>query len=317
MENLRIILLIIGCIFVLGLYFWEVFFKKEARKNSDILDAIDDLPGTGSIEEISAPAIKQGNSEEEQQLSYADLGSLLTKSRDNLVDYSEKPIDKINTEETNDAIEDPFEKELPLHMSVKDYESSISNENNHDVFSTIESESISNETEQNIENDLPEENYNTGSEIDEETEKEIPENNQLSEDILVLYITSRKHKEFNGLLISKAADEVGMIFGHMNIFHHFGPGKLHSGQPLFSMANMYEPGSFDLGKMADLKTKGITLFMYSPASIDPGVVFELFLNTSQRIAEILDGEVLTVKNEPLNKETIKSLREKAESFSVF
>jgi len=148
-----------------------------------------------------------------------------------------------------------------------------------------------------------------------EQEIEIPENNQSSEDLLVLYITSPTHTLFNGLSISKAADEVGMVYGHMNIFHHFGPGKLHSGQPLFSIANMYEPGSFDLGRMADLKTKGIAAFMYSPASIDASVVFELFLNTTQRIAELLGGEVRTSDNELLNNAAINFLRDKAESLS--
>ena len=54
----------------------------------------------------------------------------------------------------------------------------------------------------------------------EPNETDVPESNKSTDDLLVLYITSPSHISFNGLSISKAADEVGMIYGHMNIFHH-------------------------------------------------------------------------------------------------
>ena len=180
-------------------------------------------------------------------------------------------------------------------------ETESSENNDYDVFAAIEEDIQEHEDERTPE--VPEQDADT------------LKANQSSEDLLVLYITSPAHILFNGLSISKAADEVGMVYGHMNIFHHFGPGKLHSGQPLFSIANMHEPGSFDLGRMADLKTKGVVVFMYSPASIDASVVFELYLNTTQRVAELLGGDVRTSDNEILNTASIKTLRDKAASLS--
>lgn len=293
MDKLRLTLLIVGCFIVLGIYLWEIFFKASPRKKTDILDAVDEIP--------DLPLTPLNNEEEDYSAAMADLGSLLTRTRDENTS-EQPPIEPIATPEPVDTHNEPDDElPLPLEMSVKDFETETSENNDYDVFAAIEEDIQKQEDDISI----------------EESEQDVgtPKANQNCEDLLVLYITSPAHTLFNGLSISKAADEVGMVYGHMNIFHHFGPGKLHSGQPLFSVANMHEPGSFDLGRMADLKTKGIVSFMYSPASIDASVVFELYLNTTQRMAELLGGDVRTSDNELLNASSINLLRDKAASLS--
>jgi cell division protein ZipA len=299
MDKLRLTLLIIGCLIVLGIYLWEIFYKVSPRKKTDILDAVDDIPDIPL-----APLI---NDPEDYSAPTSDLGNLLTQSRNESID-THNPPESFTTSPSKNINEESDESlPMPLEMSVKDYEAELSEHDDYDVFAAIE-EDIHDQEESHINEEgvTPEESVQ---------EADTPNINQDCEDILVLYITSPTHTLFNGLSISKAADEVGMVYGHMNIFHHFGPGKLHSGQPLFSIANMHEPGSFDLGRMSDLKTKGIAAFMYSPASIDGSIVFELYLNTTQRIAELLGGDVRTPDNELLNTSSINSLRDKAASFS--
>ena len=293
MDKLRLTLLIVGCFIVLGIYLWEIFYKANPKKKTDILDAVDEIP--------DIPLAPLNNETEDYSAAMADLGSLLTQSRDQgIVENSPiKPL--VTAEPFNNHDDTDDESPLPLEMSVNDYETDLSENNDYDVFAAIEEDIQEHEDE--ITPEKPEQ------------EAVTPKANQNSDDLLVLYITSPAHTLFNGLSISKAADEIGMVYGHMNIFHHFGPGKLHSGQPLFSLANMHEPGSFDLGRMADLKTKGIVAFMYSPASIDASVVFELYLNTTQRMAELLGGDVRTSDNELLSTASINILRDKAASFS--
>lgn len=293
MDKLRLTLLIVGCFIVLGIYLWEIFYKASPKKKTDILDAVDEIP--------DIPLTPLNNEVEDYSAAMTDLGSLLTQSRDqgivenNLIEPSVTPEPVKNHDDVVD------ESPLSLEMSVKEYEAELSENDDYDVFAAIE-EDIQEQQDEII----PEET---------ELAADTPKANQDSDDLLVLYITSPAHTLFNGLSISKAADEIGMVYGHMNVFHHFGPGKLHSGQPLFSIANMHEPGSFDLGRMADLKTKGVVAFMYSPASIDASVVFELYLNTTQRMAELLGGDVRTSDNELLNTSSINTLRDKAASFS--
>tara|TARA_R110002096_G_scaffold404123_2_gene601840 strand:- start:57138 stop:58028 length:891 start_codon:yes stop_codon:yes gene_type:complete len=294
MDKLRLTLLIVGCFIVLGIYLWEIFYRPSPKKKTDILDAVDEIP--------DVPLTPLNNEPEEYSTVMADLSSLLTQSR-NQTTIETTPVEPVITptprvsNHENADVEPP----LPLDMSVKDYESKRSENDDYDVFAAIEE-------------DIQEQKDEIRPEASEQ-KADAPKINQNSDDLLVLYITSPLPTLFNGLSISKAADEIGMVYGHMNVFHHFGPGKLHSGQPLFSVANMHEPGSFDLGRMADLKTKGIVSFMYSPASIDASVVFELYLNTTQRMAELLGGDIRTPDNEILNATSINALRNKAASFS--
>jgi cell division protein ZipA len=312
MDNLRLILLFIGCLVVLGIYLWEVFSNGTPKKRTDILNAVDESPDI-PVSPVNTNQVATDNYSND---ALADIGSLLTESRNQSVsiDETSKLLNiSDNNLEPKISIDDKPDEELPLEMSVKDFEASMSDEEEPDIFAAIEEELYEQGELDEVEG-YP--NTNDGQHAYEQEEVDLPESNQNNEDILVLYITSPSHISFNGLSISKAAEEVGMIYGHMNIFHHFGPGKLHSGQPLFSISNMHEPGSFDLGRMSDLKTKGLAAFMYSPASIDASVVFELFLNTIQRLAELLGGTVRTSDNEILNNAAINSLREKAESLSV-
>lgn len=292
MDKLRLTLLIIGCLVVLGIYLWEVFFKSVPRKKTDILDAVDDMP--------DMPLTSSNDEADDFSAAMSDLGSLLTQSRNEGMQAYKQAESFTTSQAPNTPDESHEDLPLPLEQSVKDYEAELSQKNDYDVFAAIEE-------------DIHEQETTASTEVDQQIE--VSGLDKDSDEILVLFITSPTHTLFNGLSISKAADEVGMVYGHMNIFHHFGPGKLHSGQPLFSIANMYEPGSFDLGRMAELKTKGIAAFMYSPASIDASVVFELYLNTTQRIARLLGGDVRTSDNEILNSASIKSLRDKAASLS--
>ena len=266
MDNLRLILLVIGCLLLLGIYLWDVFFRSESRKNSGMLDAVDDFPGPGIGAAGDSTADQPGHAPATES---ADLGSLLAKSRDARLGSNERPA-------------------VPLSPGVKTDRAGV------DVGPLpVRGESAAG-----------------GAVAGDE-----PQNHVNSETLLILYIVSRDDTGFNGVSISKAAAEAGMAYGHMNIFHHFGSGKLHSAQPLFSMANRYEPGAFDQAEMAELQTKGVAVFMYAPAALDPVPVFELFLDTTRSMARALGGDILTADSQPLTTEAISALRDRAVSAS--
>lgn len=350
MSDLRVILLVLGCLFIVGIYCREVFFKSDPRRKDNILDAIDDIPDLPSM------GVNQADESLDYSRSLVDLGNMIAQSRSYEED-TESPYLSRPRVSASEAEEEPEYEQTPVIKRSNYYDededteamairadsgeqSDISAEQDHDKFAGVdfdlfskreaETEAVNDGTEAEpiLEESGQETEAVANDAVDEKDAAELTvaeaealadekdrQLGQSGDDLVVLYVTSPAQTMFNGLLISKAADEVGMIYGHMNVFHHFGPGKLHSGQPLFSMANMFEPGSFDLGRMADLRTKGVVLFMYSPASIEPGVVFELFLNTTQRVAKLLNGEIRTEDSQILTTNGIKSLRLKAEHLS--
>jgi len=127
-------------------------------------------------------------------------------------------------------------------------------------------------------------------------------------EVIALFLRPLRSPVFLGPALSRAFNAVGLKFGDMNIYHHFGAGELRAEQPLFSLANMYEPGHFEPATMDDFETAGLAMFIQFPAPLDGPVAFELFLNTAQRLAEALDADLLSDPNTTLDSATIENMR---------
>ena len=61
-------------------------------------------------------------------------------------------------------------------------------------------------------------------------------------------------QELRGQDIVVAAEKAGLTFGHMNVFHRLVDGHPERG-PIFSVANIIKPGSFDMARSARWKPR--------------------------------------------------------------
>ncbi len=127
--------------------------------------------------------------------------------------------------------------------------------------------------------------------------------------VIVFYVEVAEPRRIGGPALLDALRTVGLQHGEMRIFHHFGIGQMSSDESVFSVANMFEPGEFDLSKMHTISTRGVAMFMRLPTPLDAPVAFELMLNTAQRLAELLDAQVCDDDHRPLTAETIEEIRE--------
>ena len=104
------------------------------------------------------------------------------------------------------------------------------------------------------------------------------------EEIIYLNLKSRDG-QIEGADLIRAMQKYNLVHGDMNIFHRLTEG---SQQPLFSVANMVEPGSFDIDKLATMKTPGITLFLRLPRTFDALHALDEMWMASELNADILD-----------------------------
>ena len=125
--------------------------------------------------------------------------------------------------------------------------------------------------------------------------------------IVQINIVARRGLKFSGGLVLRAVHDTEMEFGDMDIFHRF-EGQGVRRQAVFSMANMVEPGTFDLDNMDQTKTPGVTLFMRLPGPRDGIAAFSDMLFTAQRIATDLDGELQDSSHSSLTKQTVEHIR---------
>ena len=129
--------------------------------------------------------------------------------------------------------------------------------------------------------------------------------------VITLFVRATEKRPFGGPELVRSMNAVGLKFGDMSIFHHFGAGDLRTAKPLFSAANMFEPGTFDLGRIEAFRTTGIVMFMQLPGALEGPVAFELLLNTAQRLAELLGGEIYATPQAALDPKGIARLRRRA------
>lgn len=128
------------------------------------------------------------------------------------------------------------------------------------------------------------------------------------ERIVTLYVSARAGQTMAGTDLVVAAEKAGLQFGDMGIFHRLAPGKTEQG-PVFSMAQMTRPGSFDMAQIDQLTTPGVTLFMTLPGPVPALDAWEAMLPAAQRLAELLDGVVLDEQRNALGRQRVAHLRD--------
>lgn len=128
---------------------------------------------------------------------------------------------------------------------------------------------------------------------------------QVPQKIILINIVT-KGAAFRGVDILRAAKEVELEIGDMQIFHR--QDAEHGGQVLFSMASMVEPGNFPVDDMSDFSSPGLTLFAQLPGPRDGLAIYSDLLYTGERLAVMLGGEMNDEKHNLLTKQWIEHTR---------
>lgn len=120
-------------------------------------------------------------------------------------------------------------------------------------------------------------------------------------------ITSNHLEGFRGRLVEQVAMRQGMEFGAMNIFHmknNYSVGCRH----LFSMANLFAPGVFDLSALDGFRTHGLTFFMAVPCVERPRETFDKMVGTAKGFCRMLGGKMLDHDRRPLSEQGLTLIR---------
>ena len=131
--------------------------------------------------------------------------------------------------------------------------------------------------------------------------------------IVSLYVAARAGSTLRGEDIVVAAEKTGMVFGHMSVFHRLLEGHPERG-PVFSMASIIKPGSFDTATIRELETPAIAFFLTLPAPVPALDAWEKMLPTVQRMAELLDGVVLDEGRNALGRQRIAHIRDELRGY---
>ena len=127
--------------------------------------------------------------------------------------------------------------------------------------------------------------------------------------ILALRVVAPRPSRFDGSQLADALREAGLTHGQYDIFHRL-DGQ---GRPLFSLASLVEPGTFDPETMAEAAYPGVALFSVMPGPQPPLQTFDQMVKAARLLATRLDGSLLDEAGAPLSDRGLEDLREKIAS----
>lgn len=134
-------------------------------------------------------------------------------------------------------------------------------------------------------------------------------------EVLVCNVMAREGSELHGDDLLEALITSGLKFGEMNIFHQRFRGT-SNGQVIFSVANILNPGTFDLNAMAEFRTIGVSLFLALPSPINNLEAFEQMLDVAIHLKESLDGELKDDHRNVMTAQTIEHYRQRIRDFEL-
>lgn len=126
--------------------------------------------------------------------------------------------------------------------------------------------------------------------------------------VVALNVMAGQGKMFSGPAIHEAAVSAGLEYGDWQIFHYYSPHSIDA-PPMFSVANMVKPGNFDLARLEELNTAGLSLFMVPAGDGEDITAFNTMLATARQLAETLGGDVRDARRSVLTRQAVNHIRE--------
>ena len=136
---------------------------------------------------------------------------------------------------------------------------------------------------------------------------------EIPQEVLVLNVKTPENSPIQGAALLPMLLTLGFKFGDQDIFHRHvnSNGK---GPVLFSLANMFKPGNFDIDNLENFTTQGISLFMILPIEGDPHQVFNMMHNAARKIADEFSSQVYDGRRALLTKQSLQQYVEKIREF---
>ncbi|MDH2997617.1 cell division protein ZipA [Pasteurellaceae bacterium LFhippo2] len=128
--------------------------------------------------------------------------------------------------------------------------------------------------------------------------QEVP---QAPSNIVTLYVVAPEGQQFHGSAVAHNLEDLGFHFGEHNIFHRHVDNS--TSPVLFSVANLMQPGSFDIANMDNFATVGLVFFMYLPSTGNDVANVRFMIRTAESLAQAMGGFVLDDQYQIFTEET--------------
>lgn len=133
-------------------------------------------------------------------------------------------------------------------------------------------------------------------------------------EILVMHVKSKDRDGFNGSDLLQILLACDMRYGEKDILHRHEKANAEGGLQ-FSVANMLEPGVFNLEDINSFRTPGVTFFMTLPGPEDPVQAFECMIETANCLVKNLNAVLLDEDHSTATLQVINLYRDRIKRFN--
>lgn len=285
MDELRWILLGIAVVMVAGIY----FFSRSRKKDQPVspLDAANDVPSFSARE-----------SSENEWVDGVGPVRVVAASDEEIIDRFRETLDSHdlsveNVPEKSSQIEDPFSVEPVINDDTAEIQPVDPREDDYED-SEVAADEFEAEAAQKNAPEQPEEDHSEEAAID---------------DVIAVYVLATEEEPvIKGEKILSASYALHLEHGDMKIFHRH--SDTDERNILFSMANILQPGWFDIDNMHKLETRGISFFMQVNLVDEPSRVLDDMLICAHGMATMLGASLCNPNRQPLDEAYTNQLREK-------
>jgi len=128
--------------------------------------------------------------------------------------------------------------------------------------------------------------------------------------IIAIRIVAPDATPFEGRALREAVESAGLAFGRYEIFHRLDA----RGRPLFSLASLKEPGTFDPEAMDGATYRGVAMFLVLPGPVAGEQAFGEMIEASRAIAGRLGGLLQDERGGVLGVVRVGQLRDEVAGF---
>jgi cell division protein ZipA len=128
--------------------------------------------------------------------------------------------------------------------------------------------------------------------------------------IITVRVTAPAPARFEGAALLSAIEGLDLVHGRFDIFHRMHP----SGRPVFSIANLLEPGTFDPATMRSGAYPGVAIFAVLPGPVPGHHALDDLMATARSLADRLGGNLLDDRGAMLSVQRMAQMREEVTVF---
>ncbi len=125
---------------------------------------------------------------------------------------------------------------------------------------------------------------------------------EIEPEVLIISVVMPENHLMSGAALLPSLLTLGLKYGEMNIFHRH-QDNAGNGKVTFSLANMLNPGTFDLDAMESFATQGVSLFMTLPNAGDPFEVFNQMMSAARHLSSEFNAQILDDKRCVMTQQT--------------